>query len=174
MPNEQLRITRAIDPDISVRRLPLPVQQLATCPPVSIPSISGLATTGNANCAIRPRTTGREIALAIPNSRQLARSFIEKYELLPVLFAEKWDSTKKTWTVTPDKVPTAALDGVQKFKNILTVSDDSLTGVISVAIRFSRRDIVASMANNFVALADDTQRQTTRSACVRSRRARKV
>ena len=106
----------------------------------------------------KPPTTGREIALAILNSRQLMRAFIEKYKLLPVLFAEKWDSTKETWTVAPDKVPTAALDGVEKFKNILTVSDDSLTGVISVAIRFSRRDIVASMANNFVALADDTQR----------------
>ena len=105
-----------------------------------------------------PSNSGRQIALAIIRSRQLAADFIEENKLLPILFPERWDPEAQMWKVPSDQVPTIAM-GVGKLKDIQTVSDDATTGVISVEMWLPRRDIVAPLVNNFVNKADDTLRK---------------
>src|SRR6185312_14272867 len=98
-------------------------------------SASGFAALASSVGLGSSRTSGRDIALAILRSRQLATSFVQSHGLLPVLFPDQWDAKKKLWNVPPSKAPTFA-DGARELGKILTVADSSDSGVITLSIEF--------------------------------------
>ncbi|NND55478.1 MAG: hypothetical protein HKN56_10985 [Gammaproteobacteria bacterium] len=83
-------------------------------------------------------------------SPQFAREYIKEKNLLPVLFAGKWDAENEEWTVTDkDDIPNLA-DGYMLFKKeILDVVEED-TGVVTVAIEWYDPELAAEWANELV------------------------
>jgi len=74
-------------------------------------------------------------ALAILRSRAFIESFIERNDLLPVLFAEEWDSENGRWK-DPDPEDWKDLrDGVDYFvKRIRSVDSDPVTRLVTLRV----------------------------------------
>jgi uncharacterized protein involved in exopolysaccharide biosynthesis len=102
-------------------------------------------------------TVGRTTAdaqaevIATLKARSFINAFITDHDLLPTLFADKWDSAAKRWTVEPEEVPQLA-DGYRYFtENVLEVRSDIQTGLVTVRIEWFDPAIAAQWANELVA-----------------------
>jgi uncharacterized protein involved in exopolysaccharide biosynthesis len=90
-------------------------------------------------------------------SRVFTRGFIERHDLMPVLYAKQWDPARGRWRDLQD-APTIE-QGVTKFsKKVREVTEDRRTGIITVAIIWSDRFVAAQWANWLVAEADKALR----------------
>ena len=94
--------------------------------------------------------------LAVLQSRDLAREFIEQQDLLPVLFARKWDAKSARWTPTDPKDWPDIRDGVKYLvEKIRTVKDDKKSGLVTLTIEWTDAKTAADWANLFVDRANE-------------------
>lgn len=101
-------------------------------------------------------------ALAVLRSRDFARSFIEERNLLPVLFADKWDAAAKRWKGGDPKKWPDERDGVRYFNRaICRVVEDKKLGLVILSIEWKDRGMAAEWANALVARANERMRQRT-------------
>jgi len=128
-------------------------------------SVSGMGTLGSqlgglaslAGINISGGGKKSDEALEFLRSRAFTAGFIQRHALLPVLFADKWDSLRNQWRKTDD-VPTIA-QGVAKFsKKVRQVDEDRRTGIVTLSIIWSDRVAAAQWANWLVAEADKALR----------------
>jgi uncharacterized protein involved in exopolysaccharide biosynthesis len=92
----------------------------------------------------------KDEALAILQSRSFTEKFISEHELLPKLFPDRWDAAGKRWIVAADSVPSLGR-GFKIFdREVRTVEEDQLTGLISVSIEHHDRKLTAEWANLLV------------------------
>ena len=98
-------------------------------------SLGGLA--GLAGGALSGSGNERQVALATLKSRYIIEHFIAKHNLLPVLFAGKWDKSAKRWVTSNPKMVPNDQDGYKYFrKKIFSVADDGTTGLVRVVIQW--------------------------------------
>lgn len=99
----------------------------------------------------------KENALAMLQSRAFTQEIIERDNLLPVLFPDRWDAATSSWL--PDaEVPTMG-DALELFDEIRKVSEDRITGIITLAIDWRDRELAAHWANLFVSEVNDRVRR---------------
>jgi len=92
-------------------------------------------------------------ALEYLRSRIFTASFINRHELLPILFAKKWDAHRKQWR-SADSAPTIS-EAVKKFSSqVRQIVEDRRTGIITVAIVWTDPKLAADWANALIADAD--------------------
>ncbi len=97
-------------------------------------------------------------AIEYLRSRTFTAGFIQRHELMPVLFAKKWDADRKQWRDAAD-APTIA-EGVGKFsKKVRQVAEDRRTGIVRVSVIWKDRVAAAQWANWLVAEADQALRE---------------
>ena len=104
---------------------------------------------------------GKDVeALAVLQSRKFARDFIEQLDLLPVFFEENWDAANKRWmSEDPDEVPDVR-DGVKLFhEEVLSVSEERSTGLVTLAVEWTDPDIAAAWAGILVERLNDRLRE---------------
>lgn len=95
-------------------------------------------------------------AIATLQSDSLTIEYIKQENLLPVLFPDKWDAGNQKWI---GKEPTP-WQGKELFrKEIRTVTKDSKTNLISVAIRWRDPEIAAKWANDLVKMTNEHLRR---------------
>jgi uncharacterized protein involved in exopolysaccharide biosynthesis len=100
----------------------------------------------------------KEVALATLRSRELLRTFIERDGLMPVLFADRWDAPSKSWSTAPEDVPSIEDAVLLLEKRVINVSEDRRTGLITVAVKWTDRELAARWANRLVTLANELVR----------------
>lgn len=102
----------------------------------------------------------KAVSLATLKSRALIEKFIADQNLLPLLFERKWDAETKSWKESdPDKVPDLQ-DGYDLFnKQILNVSEDKKSGLVTLAIEWKSAELAANWANELVRRANEYLRQ---------------
>jgi uncharacterized protein involved in exopolysaccharide biosynthesis len=83
-------------------------------------------------------------------SRQFTERFISDHNLLPKLFAKKWDAANNKWKVTEKEQPTLAKANAYFTKNIRTVAQDKKTGLVTLQIDWRDRNEAAAWANELV------------------------
>lgn len=94
-------------------------------------------------------STDVEEALAVLKSREFTEAFIVDKQLLPLLFAGRWDAQQKTWK--GEKHPTLAM-GYKVFdRRLRTVTRDKKTGLVTLTIDWRDREQAAEWANEMVA-----------------------
>jgi uncharacterized protein involved in exopolysaccharide biosynthesis len=94
-------------------------------------------------------------SLAVLQSEQLTEKYIVSNDLLPILFASRWDPARNTWKSTdPKKIPTP-WQANQYFKTIRTVSTDTKTGLITIAITWKDPKTAARWVNDLVNLTNE-------------------
>lgn len=77
----------------------------------------------------------------VMGSRDLTLRVIEKYDLLPVVFADSWDAEKKKWTVAE---PPTIQDGLKTMKDgLLKINVDATRNNI-ITIGFEHKDPVVA------------------------------
>ena len=114
-----------------------------------IARLAGVALPGSKSAADR---------VALLKSRAAIGAFIEHEGLMPILFANRWDVTTKSWDAGAH-VPTL-YDGIRYFqRSVLTVVDDETTGLITVRMQWTNPQTAAEWANAFVQGVNDLARQ---------------
>jgi uncharacterized protein involved in exopolysaccharide biosynthesis len=73
---------------------------------------------------------------AVLKSRTLKEKLIEKFNLLPLLFSDKWNPETKSWK--PDEEPPTILDGVEELEDLMSVSEDKDTGTLTFRVLFPK------------------------------------
>ena len=97
----------------------------------------------------------RDIALAILHSRRFTRRFIERYNLLPQLFANKWDANHNTW-IGPSPDYKAA---IKKMIALSKTSLDFRSGMITLSIDWYEPEKASMWVNDLVFFLNESMRQ---------------
>lgn len=109
--------------------------------------MSGLASIAGINL----NAGGIEIeeALAVLRSREFTEAFIRDEQLMPKLFAEKWDSQAGTWRAGEDP-PTSAQAYRYFHRKVRSILQDQKTGLVTLQIDWRDREEAAQWANELV------------------------
>jgi uncharacterized protein involved in exopolysaccharide biosynthesis len=118
-------------------------------------SLSGLANLAGLN--LNDNRTSESIATL--KSRELLGGFIKEQNLLPVLFAQKWDAAANRWkSDDPLKQPDLR-DGVTYFSDhVFNVQEDKKNGLVTVVVDWRDPKIAAQWANMLVDRVNDIMR----------------
>jgi uncharacterized protein involved in exopolysaccharide biosynthesis len=104
-------------------------------------SLAGVALSGGGN---------KDENIEYLRSHDFAARFIEEENLLPILFAKKWDAQNGRWNVEdPEDVPTIS-DGVRLLDRIRTVQEERRTGLVTLSLKWRDREQAARWANLMV------------------------
>lgn len=96
-----------------------------------------------------------ESAPAMLRSHVLARQIIEQDDLVPVLFAKKWDATNKRWKARDAKDIPTLWDAERLFsRKVRRVTEDRRTGLITVTVVWSDPHLAEQWARKLVNTAD--------------------
>jgi len=92
-------------------------------------------------------SVGLQETLAVLQSRSFTEAFITRHDLLPVLFAESWDSAEQAWLDEIENPP--SMDDAVRFfdRNVRYVEFDDSTRIIRVHIEWTNRFVAADWAN---------------------------
>jgi len=90
--------------------------------------------------------------IAVFNSREFIWSFIKDKNLMPVLFADKWNAANKQWQESNVEDQPNLWDAYRLFtkKGLLSVSTDKDSGLVTLSIEWTDADLAAQWANLLV------------------------
>lgn len=115
-----------------------------------IASIAGLSMRGDSR---------KSEAIATLQSEILTRNYVKERNLLPVLFASKWDAAAGKWQdPTPGKVPTLWKANEFITKKVRSVSENAKTGLVTLTITWTDPELAAQWANDLVKATNDYMR----------------
>lgn len=104
--------------------------------------------------------TKRNENVAILMSRGFTERFIRQENLVPVLFASRWDAARNAWRPHWYKPDPSIADAVRKFdRKIRFLSEERRTGVMTLLVEWRDREQAATWANRIVARANAELRQ---------------
>lgn len=96
-------------------------------------------------------SSSKDEAVALLKSRGFTEQFIQSENLLPILFAGKWDAEQEKWkSDDPDRIPTLN-DGYRLFdRKIRQVTEDRKTSLVTLTIDWKDRELAARWAQLLV------------------------
>jgi uncharacterized protein involved in exopolysaccharide biosynthesis len=131
---------------VESKELPSGLAQLG-----SLASLAGVTLNGGGN---------DQAPVAVLKSREFAAEFIERNNLLPVLFAEKWDAGAERWKGTDPEEQPDIRDGVEYFdRSVRSISEDKKTGLLTLSIMWKDPAAAADWANALVRQVNEKLRQ---------------
>ncbi|HUQ11800.1 MAG TPA: Wzz/FepE/Etk N-terminal domain-containing protein [Steroidobacteraceae bacterium] len=90
---------------------------------------------------------GRAEPIAVLRSRDFLRDFIERKQLLTVLFADRWDAQQRKWTTTPSKTPDIR-DAVKFFdEDVRRIGEDRKLSLVTLTVDWTDAQTAADWAN---------------------------
>ena len=121
-------------------------------------SLGGLAALGGISLGGGGGKTDE--ALAVMKSRVLLERFVEDKQLLPVLFHEDWDADAKQWSADTAEDPPSIADAYKLLREeVLSVSQDRDSSLITVAVEWTDPELAAQWANELVARTNAAVRE---------------
>lgn len=109
-----------------------------------------------------------DVHVAILRSRRFLGEFIEAHEILPVLFASRWDDEAKAWKDN-DELPPTLNDAYRRFRQgLLTVSKDEVNGLITVSLEWHDPQLAHDWLTALIADLNESIRQRERDQATRS------
>jgi uncharacterized protein involved in exopolysaccharide biosynthesis len=100
--------------------------------------------------------------IAVLRSRDLIREFIQRNDLLPVLYASKWDASTGLWKSTSPSRQPDLRDGVKFIQErILSVLEDKKTGLVTIGVDWKDPNLAAAWANQLIDLVNTRMRERT-------------
>lgn len=123
---------------------------------MALGSLGGLASL--AGVSVPSGDASADEALAVLDSRDFTRKFIDRHDLMPILFSRKWDAAKKNWAVDQSRQPTPA-QAYDLFDNrIRRVAQDRKSGLITLQIDWRNRNQAAEWANGLISQLNSEMR----------------
>lgn len=101
----------------------------------------------------------KQEAIALLRSRYFIEQFIEEENLLPVLFADRWDAATQSWQQSfMKKVPTLGMGFYEFDRGIRRIGEDRSTGLVVLTIDWRDRYQAAEWARKLVARVNEHMR----------------
>jgi uncharacterized protein involved in exopolysaccharide biosynthesis len=98
--------------------------------------------------------------IALLKSRRFIEKFLEEKQLMPLLFANKWDSSKGQWRLGPKELPPALGDGYDTFMHdVMSVDEDRRTRLVTIHVNWRSGELASEWANELVARINAVCRQ---------------
>ena len=99
-----------------------------------------------------PQNDSKEIAIATLGSQLLTDSYVQDENLMPILFAGRWDQQEKKWKPgwLTQKDPTLQDANKLFLKKVRKISQDKLTGLVTLTITWRDPNQAAKWANDIV------------------------
>lgn len=95
-------------------------------------------------------------SIEILRSRSFTERFIRQHDLLPVLFAERWDAQDKTWRSGPEgNRPPSMWKAYKKLNSARKINKDSKTGFVKLSIEWRHPALAAQWANDMVRMLNE-------------------
>lgn len=95
-------------------------------------------------------------SVAVLQSGELTRGYIQQNNLLPILFSDEWDARQGKWKmIDPKKIPTLWKANRKFERKIRTVKTDSRTGLVTLTIEWTDPRLAAKWANGLVKMTND-------------------
>jgi uncharacterized protein involved in exopolysaccharide biosynthesis len=99
-------------------------------------------------------------AIAVLESDDFTRDFVRDQNLLPILFAKKWDAAAGKWNSDDPKSWPDLEDGVELIdKGLRRIQEDRKTGLVKLTLDWTDRDLAAKWANLMVERLNERMRQ---------------
>ena len=118
-------------------------------------NLSGLASMAGVNISHGTKTA---IEIATLTSTKLTEKYISENNLLPVLFASRWDTSKNNWDQSA-KIPSLWEANRLFSKEIRDVEKNPKTGLVTLRITWTNPRIAAIWANGLIDLANESLRE---------------
>lgn len=119
--------------------------------------LGGLASI--AGISLGGENTKKSESVAVLQSEALTERYIQKNNLLPVLYKHKWDAAKLEWKTTdPEKIPTLWKANQYFKKNVRSVSTNTKTGLVTLTITWEDPKAAARWANDLVKMTNEYMR----------------
>lgn len=97
-------------------------------------------------------------SLAALQSEVLTETYIQRNNLLPILYENRWDASAHRWKNDGGKTPTL-WEGNQLWnKKVRSVSSDSKSGLVTLTIRWKDAVTAAKWANGLVQMTNEFRR----------------
>ena len=125
----------------------------------SLPSALGGGLASLAGLSVGGANPDTQEALGVLRSRAFTQDFIQRNNLLPVLFSSKWNASTGKWRVPKKEQPTLQQAFKYFNRSIRTISDDRETGLITLQIEWRNRIQAADWANEMVQQLNATMRK---------------
>jgi uncharacterized protein involved in exopolysaccharide biosynthesis len=107
-----------------------------------------------------PGGRSRVEPVAVLRSRDFLRAFIEEEQLLPVLFQDQWDAQAERWIPEDPAEWPDLRDAVKYFsEHVQRVSEEAATGLVTLEIQWTDREIAAGWANTIAQRLNDQMRR---------------
>lgn len=104
--------------------------------------------------------SSKDQAIATLKSRAFTEEFIENQELLPVFFQDYWNSTERRWNVNDQEDIPSINKAYELFDTkIRDISEDRITGLITLSIEWNDREEAARWDNLMVERVNQRIRQ---------------
>lgn len=101
-----------------------------------------------AGISVGDKNQNRELTITALKSRAVIQRMIEEENLLPILYARDWDATNKRWQ-TPN--PPTPWKAYERFtNNVLNVSEDRKTGIVTIAIEWNDPVLAAAWVDKLI------------------------
>jgi uncharacterized protein involved in exopolysaccharide biosynthesis len=116
--------------------------------------VGGLGDTGGLSGILGRTSSNQDEALAVLNSRELFDAYATRENLLPILFASKWDEANHRWLVSGSSIPTLRR-GYRLFdRSIRDVELDRRSGIVTFSITWKDRALAMKWARDLVDLTN--------------------
>ena len=103
---------------------------------------------------------GSAEALAVLRSREFARAFIDDLELVPLFFHKQWDAANGGWLGDDPEDWPEIRDAIRYFRdNVLNVSEERDTGLVTLAVEWTDPEIAADWARELVVRLNERLRE---------------
>ena len=97
-----------------------------------------------------PSDSNIEQVIATLQSGKFLRYFIEKNELLPVLFEESWDPEKQEWLVNDQGHKPTVDDAVGAFKGLIEIEQNKSPSLVTLGVSWKNPQFAAEWTNELV------------------------
>jgi uncharacterized protein involved in exopolysaccharide biosynthesis len=100
--------------------------------------------------------SSKTTSIAIIKSRSFTTKFIKERALLPIIFSDNWNLEQKVWK---DNQEPNNWDAYLAMNGAVSISEDSMTGLISLIVDWDNPRTAAQVANDLVASVNNHLRQ---------------
>lgn len=104
--------------------------------------------------------TDKDVAMSLLTGREFLGKFVEQEQLLPILFANRWDASKRQWRTSWFQAEPPTIDDAVKLlqKRVVTVAEDRRTGLIRLNVEWRERTQSAAWANKLISNVNEEMR----------------
>jgi uncharacterized protein involved in exopolysaccharide biosynthesis len=132
-----------------------PVQEEKSGASSTLSQFGGLAAMAGISI---PTSSNIERVLATLETRVFLKKFIEKKNLLPVIFEDFWDAASNSWKLQVDQESFITEDGISPIRAAIAIDQDK-SGLITLSVSWKDPQVAAQWANDLVKQLNEQLRE---------------